>query len=62
MTAKRWYWVASTNRKRREVDRTPFFGELPLVDWMFKKTLTQDNKAELLIFVTPKIVKEDINI
>ena len=48
--------------KRREVDRTPFFGELPLVDWMFKKTINQNNKAELLIFVTPKIVKEDINI
>ncbi|MDH3830767.1 MAG: type IV pilus secretin PilQ, partial [Gammaproteobacteria bacterium] len=26
--------------KRNEVDRTPFFGELPLVDWMFKKTLS----------------------
>ena len=48
--------------KANEVDRTPFFGELPLVDWMFKKTLTLNNKSELLIFVTPKIVKEDINI
>ena len=48
--------------KRNEVDRTPFFGELPLVDWMFKKTLTQDDRAELLIFVTPKIVKEELNI
>jgi type IV pilus assembly protein PilQ len=48
--------------KRNEVDRTPFFGELPLVDWMFKKTLNQDDRAELLIFVTPKIVKEELNI
>ncbi|MDH3985178.1 MAG: type IV pilus secretin PilQ [Gammaproteobacteria bacterium] len=48
--------------KRNEVDRTPFFGELPLVDWMFKKTLSQDDRAELLIFVTPKIVKEELNI
>jgi type IV pilus assembly protein PilQ len=48
--------------KRNEVDRTPFFGELPLVDWMFKKTLAQDDRAELLIFVTPKIVKEELNI
>ena len=48
--------------KRHEIDRTPFFGELPLVDWMFKKTVDQDDKAELLIFVTPKIVKEELNI
>jgi len=48
--------------KRNEIDRTPFFGELPLVDWMFKKTLNQDDRAELLIFVTPKIVKEELNI
>jgi len=45
-----------------EIDRVPFFGELPLVDWMFKQTRTVDDKAELLIFVTPKIVKENINI
>jgi type IV pilus assembly protein PilQ len=48
--------------KIKEVDRVPFFGELPLVDWMFKKTSITDDKAELLIFVTPKIVKEDLNI
>ena len=45
-----------------EIDRVPFFGELPLVDWMFKQTRTVNDKAELLIFVTPKIVKENINI
>ncbi len=48
--------------KRNEIDRTPFFGELPLVDWMFKKTSAQDDRTELLIFVTPKIVKEELNI
>jgi type IV pilus assembly protein PilQ len=48
--------------KIKEIDRVPFFGELPLVDWMFKNTSITDDKAELLIFVTPKIVKEDLNI
>jgi type IV pilus assembly protein PilQ len=47
---------------RKTVNRVPFFGELPLVDWMFKSTLRTNNKAELLIFVTPKIVKEDLRI
>ncbi|MGB5337786.1 MAG: type IV pilus secretin PilQ [Gammaproteobacteria bacterium] len=48
--------------KAHEVDRTPFFGELPLVDWLFKTTIDVDEKSELLIFVTPKIVKEEFNI
>jgi type IV pilus assembly protein PilQ len=47
---------------RKTVNRVPFFGELPLVDWMFKNTLDTHKKAELLIFVTPKIVKEDLRI
>ena len=48
--------------RQEQVDRVPFFGELPLVDWMFSKKLHVDDKAELLIFVTPKIVREDTNI
>jgi type IV pilus assembly protein PilQ len=47
---------------RHDIDRTPFFGELPLIDWLFKKEFKQDDKKELLIFVTPKIVKEELNI
>jgi type IV pilus assembly protein PilQ len=48
--------------RSHRIDRTPFFGDLPLVDWMFKKELNIDDKSELLIFVTPKIVKEELNI
>jgi type IV pilus assembly protein PilQ len=48
--------------KRQELEKTPFFGDLPLVSWMFRRTFTTDDKAELLIFVTPKIVKEELNI
>ena len=48
--------------KRHQVDKTPFFGELPLVSWMFKRTREVNDKAELLIFVTPKIVREELNI
>ena len=47
---------------RDDVERVPFFGELPLVDWMFKSTSVVNDKRELLIFVTPKIVKEELNI
>jgi len=45
-----------------EVDRVPFFGELPMVDWLFKTTRKHDDKQELLIFITPKIVKENFHL
>lgn len=44
------------------ITRTPFFGELPVIDWLFKRTIKQHDKQELLIFVTPKIVKEDFRL
>ncbi|HUT41110.1 MAG TPA: type IV pilus secretin PilQ, partial [Gammaproteobacteria bacterium] len=44
------------------ITRTPFFGELPVIDWLFKRTVKEHDKQELLIFVTPKIVKEDFRL
>ena len=47
---------------RDDVERVPFFGELPMVDWLFKKTHKTNDKSELLIFITPKIVKENFHL
>ncbi len=48
--------------RNKTINRTPFFGELPVIDWLFKSTKFSNDKSELLIFITPKIVKEDMNI
>lgn len=40
----------------KSVQRVPFFGELPIVGNLFKRKATVDNRNELLIFVTPKIL------
>jgi type IV pilus assembly protein PilQ len=42
------------------VERVPFFGDLPYVGFLFKNTFNEDRKRELLVFVTPKIVKEGL--
>ncbi|MBA1146721.1 type IV pilus secretin PilQ family protein [Ectothiorhodospiraceae bacterium WFHF3C12] len=42
------------------IDRVPFFGELPFVGWMFRNKSKIDDNSELLIFVTPKILKESL--
>lgn len=48
--------------KSHTVTRVPFFGDLPLVGFLFRNTSQSDDKSELLIFVTPKIVKQDITL
>ncbi|MFT7413623.1 MAG: type IV pilus assembly protein PilQ [Methylophagaceae bacterium] len=47
--------------KSNGVSRVPFFGDLPYVGFLFKTTKNVDNKQELLIFVTPKIIKDSLN-
>ncbi len=43
-------------------DMVPFFGNLPLVGKLFQRTRVEDDKSELLVFVTPKIVRENASI
>jgi type IV pilus assembly protein PilQ len=38
--------------------KVPLLGDLPLLGWLFRNTQTVNNKDELLIFVTPKIVDQ----
>jgi type IV pilus assembly protein PilQ len=40
-----------------QVTRVPFFSDLPLVGMLFKTTRKVDDRTELLIFVTPKILQ-----
>jgi type IV pilus assembly protein PilQ len=44
--------------KREDLEKVPFFGDLPYLGFLFKQTSIRDDKTELLIFVTPKILKE----
>lgn len=44
--------------KNSGVQRVPFFGDLPYVGVLFRNTFNEDRQRELLVFVTPKIVKE----
>jgi type IV pilus assembly protein PilQ len=45
---------------RNEVDKIPFLGDLPGIGLAFRTTRSLNNKSELLIFVTPKIVKDNL--
>ena len=43
-------------------DSVPFFGNLPLIGKIFQRTRKTDDKSELLVFVTPKIIKENVSL
>ena len=40
------------------VTKVPFLADVPLVGWLFNKKSKLDNKTELLIFLTPRILSE----
>ncbi len=47
---------------RNEVNKVPFLGDIPLIGYLFRNTLESDEKRELLIFVTPKILKDSLSL
>lgn len=44
------------------ITRVPLFGDLPLIGYLFRSKTKIDNRSELLIFVTPKILKESLSV
>ena len=42
------------------VTKTPFLGVIPYLGRLFKRTERIDERSELLIFITPKIIKNDL--
>ncbi|RMD79299.1 MAG: type IV pilus secretin PilQ [Gammaproteobacteria bacterium] len=46
--------------RNHQASKVPVLGDLPVVGALFRSTLRENKKAELLIFVTPKILKEGL--
>jgi type IV pilus assembly protein PilQ len=45
------------SNEQQTVDRTPALHRLPLLGWLFKRDGVTDSKRELLIFITPRILR-----
>ena len=48
--------------KNDTLTKVPFFGDIPLLGWLFKSKEVKDNKTELLIFLTPRILSENLSL
>jgi len=48
--------------RRETIKKVPFLGDIPILGALFRSKQRVDNKAELLVFVTPRILEEGSNI
>ncbi len=46
--------------KEVQNEGVPLFNKIPLLGWLFKRENKQDNRKDLLIFVSPKIMKDEV--
>ncbi|MBE2260923.1 MAG: type IV pilus secretin PilQ [Rhodobacteraceae bacterium] len=51
-----------TQETRNNTTRIPFFGDLPYIGFLFKNREFIDDKTELLIFITPRIVADNLSL
>jgi len=48
--------------QREDDKKVPYLGDIPILGHLFKSTDHTDDKDELMIFITPKIVREGVNV
>jgi type IV pilus assembly protein PilQ len=46
----------------KTITKVPLFGDIPVLGNLFKNTADTDNKTELLIFITPRIVDDRLTL
>lgn len=47
---------------RTDVSKVPLLGDIPFLGNLFKRTIKQQDKTELLIFITPRIIKDALSV
>jgi type IV pilus assembly protein PilQ len=53
--------IMETEHRETET-KVPWLGDIPGLGWLFKNTSKTNNKDELLIFITPRILREGANL
>lgn len=44
--------------RTRTVSKVPLLGDIPLLGWLFRNTAITNNKDQMIVFVTPKILNQ----
>ena len=51
-----------TAEERSDTRKVPILGDLPYVGFLFKNNQKVDDRRELLVFITPKVLKDNLNL
>ncbi len=46
-----------SNNQQESVSKVPLLGDIPVLGWLFKHTSTTNRKTNLLVFITPRVVR-----
>jgi type IV pilus assembly protein PilQ len=49
----------TTNLDQDETRKIPLLGDIPVLGWLFKQTASQTTGRELVVFITPSVLKVD---
>lgn len=49
-----------TSQKSNYQAKVPFLGDLPLVGWLFRNSISKQEKVELLVFITPRMINDTL--
>lgn len=52
-------YTRSTGKSFKKI---PFLGDIPVLGWLFKSRNRSDDRSELLIFITPKVVNREVSL
>jgi len=50
----------TTNLDADETRKIPLFGDIPVLGWLFKTVASQTTGRELVVFITPSVLKADV--
>ncbi|MDD7804500.1 MAG: type IV pilus secretin PilQ family protein [Endozoicomonas sp. (ex Botrylloides leachii)] len=46
--------------KKKEVHKVPLLGDIPYIGALFRKKASSDDKSELMVFITPRVIQDDL--
>ena len=51
-----------TQTEQDSTTKIPVLGDVPYIGFLFRNNSKTDNKSELLIFISPRIVKNNVSL
>jgi len=49
-----------TATESKSVRKVPLFGDIPLLGWLFKQRGDRETSSELVVFITPTVLKQGL--